>query len=96
MLQAVGLSLPDLAADLSELLGRPVVDKTGLSGDFDIHLEFAPDDTIALGAQPSTTVDLSLPSIFTALQQQLGLKVESSKGAVEVLIVDHIGRPSEN
>jgi uncharacterized protein (TIGR03435 family) len=96
LLQAIGLSLPDLAADLSELLGRPVVDKTGLTGRFDVHLEFAPDDAIALGAQPSPAADLSRPSIFTALQQQLGLRLELSKGPVGVVVVDHVERPSRN
>jgi uncharacterized protein (TIGR03435 family) len=96
LLQAVGLSPPDLAADLSEILGRPVVDRTGIMGNFDIYLEFAPDSAIALGAQSSPTADLSGPSIFTALQEQLGLRVESSKGPTEVLIVDHLERPSEN
>jgi uncharacterized protein (TIGR03435 family) len=96
LLQAVGLSLPDIAADLSEILGRPVVDKTGLMGTFDVHLEFAPDNAVALGAEFSPTADPSDPSIFTALQEQLGLKLELSKGPIEVLIIDHVERPGEN
>jgi uncharacterized protein (TIGR03435 family) len=96
LLQAIGLLLPDLAADLSEILGRPVADKTGLKGNFDIHLEFAPDNAIALAAQSSPNADLSGPSIFTALQEQLGLRLELSKGPIEVLIIDHVERPSEN
>ncbi|MEO5924751.1 MAG: TIGR03435 family protein [Bryobacteraceae bacterium] len=86
-IEAFGLSLRDLAADLSDIVGRPVVDKTGSTGAFDIQLEFAPYD-----AAP----DVSLPSIFTALQQQLGLVLKSARGPVEVLVIDRLERPSDN
>ena len=95
-LQTVGSRLPDLAANLSELLGRPVVDNTSLTGRFDVYLKFTPYNAIAIGAQPFQTDDLSSPSIFVALQEQLGLKLESSKGPVQILMVDHVERPSEN
>jgi uncharacterized protein (TIGR03435 family) len=95
-LQTVGSRLPDLAANLSGILGRPVVDNTSLAGRFDVYLKFAPDNAIAIGAQRSQSDDLFSPSIFVALQEQLGLKLESSKGPIQVLIVDHVERPSDN
>lgn len=72
---------------LSGLIGRSVVDKTGLSGWFPAHLKFAPDN-----APPDT----DLPSVFTAVQEQLGLKLESAKGPVEVLVIESAERPSAN
>jgi uncharacterized protein (TIGR03435 family) len=86
-LDAFARSMAALANDLSNLLGRAVVDKTGLAGGFDIHLEFAPEEGLA---------DSALPSIFTALEEQLGLKLDSAKGPVEVLVVDHVEKPSAN
>jgi uncharacterized protein (TIGR03435 family) len=65
--------------------GRVVVDKTGMSGGFDVELKWAPD------LQPS-----DLPSIFTAVQEQLGLKLVSEQVPAEVVVIDHIERPSEN
>jgi uncharacterized protein (TIGR03435 family) len=101
-----GLTMAELAARLlSGTVDRPVIDKTGLAGMFDIHLEYAPDNTMgvsarlngedapALAAPPSDAAGLS---IFTAIQQQLGLKLSPEKGPIEVLIVDSIERPSEN
>jgi uncharacterized protein (TIGR03435 family) len=75
-----------LATDLSSVLSRTVADKTALTEAFDIHLRFAPED-----APDSTS-----PSIFTAVQEQLGLRLEAGKGPVEVLVIDQVGRPSEN
>jgi uncharacterized protein (TIGR03435 family) len=94
--------MPRLLAALSDVLGRVVIDKTGFSGIFDGRLQFAPDETVAdaivegrTGA-PVPATDSGVPSIFTALQEQLGLKVESAKGPVEVLVVDHVERPAAN
>jgi uncharacterized protein (TIGR03435 family) len=67
---------------------RPVIDQTGLAGMFDIHLEFA--------REGAPADDLSAPSLFTAVQEQLGLKLTPDKGPVEVLVIDHLERPSEN
>ena len=85
-LEATKQSMPDLATAFSFVLGRQVVDRTGLTEPFDIHLRFAPED-----APDSTS-----PSIFTAVQEQLGLRLESAKGPVEVIVVDQVERPSEN
>jgi uncharacterized protein (TIGR03435 family) len=81
-------SIARLAQRLSYMSGidRPVVDKTGLTGKYDFTLDWSSSD------EPSSTA----PSIFTALQEQLGLKLESAKGPVAVLVIDHIERPSEN
>jgi uncharacterized protein (TIGR03435 family) len=72
-------------------MDRPVIDKTGLTGLFDIHLEYVRD--IGADALPG---DTGGESIFTALQEQLGLKLTPDKGPVEVLVIDHVDRPSEN
>jgi uncharacterized protein (TIGR03435 family) len=83
---ATHTSVPALATDLSSLLSRTVVDNTALAEAFDIHLRFAPEDA----------ADSTNPSIFTAVQEQLGLRLESGKGPVEVLVIDQVERPSEN
>lgn len=71
-------------------LDRPVVDKTGLDGVFDFTLDWTPDSD--LQKHPDGP-----PDIFTALQEQLGLKLEARKGPVEVFVVDHVEKiPSEN
>jgi len=89
-LTATAIPLTSLAAMLSRQLHRTVLDKTGLTGKYDLDLKWAPED----GQDPSP--DSSAPSIFTALQEQLGLKLQSSKGSVETLVVDHVEMPSEN
>jgi uncharacterized protein (TIGR03435 family) len=97
------VSMANLAIRLSGILGRTVVDKTGLTGAYDISLEWT-EDTQAGGApggaptsQPSAAaLDPISPSIFTAIQEQLGLKLESGKGPVEVIMIDHAERPSGN
>ena len=84
-----------LTQELARELGRVIIDKTGIAGRYDITLKWTPD---ADGASPDKgTEDTSSgPSIFTALQEQLGLKLESTKGPVQVLVIDHIEMPSEN
>jgi uncharacterized protein (TIGR03435 family) len=90
--------MTDLAGGLSDLLERIVVDKTGITGMFHLHLTFTPDDSTIhlpdLPGEPPPPADS--PNVFTALQEQLGLKLESAKGPVEVLVIDHAERPSEN
>jgi uncharacterized protein (TIGR03435 family) len=90
---------------LSRILGRTVVDQTGLKGKFDMRLEYTPDASQALqpppgglppGAPQPPPVDPNGPSIFTALQEQLGLKLESQKGPVDMIVIDHVERPTEN
>jgi bla regulator protein BlaR1 len=88
-------SMADLADKLSRLLQRPVVNNTGLEGNYDFKLEWTPDPgPPAPDGQP---VDASLgPSLFAALQQQLGLRLEATKGPVDILIIDRVDKPSEN
>lgn len=99
-LTAASVPVGNLASSLSRLLGRMVVDKTGLTGKFNIQMEWSPDE--AQGVQPAPvgptapTSDTAAPSLFTALQEQLGLKLESQKGPVEILFVDRADKPSEN
>jgi len=80
-----------LAASLASVVGqgRPMIDKTGLSGRFDFTLEWAPDSV----AEPSDPVG---PTGLQALRDQLGLKLESTKGSVQILVIDRVERPSEN
>jgi uncharacterized protein (TIGR03435 family) len=87
-----------LAKTLSRFVGRDVEDRTGISGEFDIDLEWSPDVVRPpnAGADAPTPVGSDGPSIFTALQEQLGLRLESSRGSVDVIVVDRAERPSEN
>jgi uncharacterized protein (TIGR03435 family) len=99
------MTMSQVVDTLSIMLARRVVDKTGFTGSFDIHLEFSPEGT-ALERRGTGDVDLTAnaatpdtakPSIFTALQEQLGLKLESQKGPAEVLVIDHLERaPAQN
>lgn len=100
--QASTGSIAELAGALSFSLGRMVIDKTGIAGRFRIELTFTSAATIpptGAGA-PDAPAGAALadlgPDIFTALQEQLGLKLESSKSPVDVLLIDHVERPSEN
>ena len=81
-----GAKVELLARLLAGLLQSPVIDKTGLDGFYDIHLNYATEDGLPDGGA----------SIFAALQEQLGLKLETRKAGVDVLAIDHVERPSEN
>jgi uncharacterized protein (TIGR03435 family) len=82
-----------LAEQLSRSLGRIVVDQTGLDGRFELSLKWTPDDA---AAGTGTALAETGPSIFTAIQEQLGLKLKSRKGPVPILVIDHIDLPSQN
>jgi uncharacterized protein (TIGR03435 family) len=85
------VSMEGFAEFLTSEAGRPVLDKTGLRGSYKMTLDWARDNA------PAGNDAATLPSLFTALQEQLGLKLESTKGSVEMLVVDHADRtPSEN
>jgi len=108
-LDVPGASFLNFSTFLSIILDRPMIDKTGIdktgiAGTFDFHLEFAPDETTP-GPIPGKDDNRNGPaasdpiggtSIFTALQEQLGLKLEAAKGPGDFLVIDHIERPSEN
>jgi uncharacterized protein (TIGR03435 family) len=83
-----------MAANLAQVLGRPVVNQTNIKGRYLMKLRWLPDD----GPPPlvNGAPDTSLPSIFTAIEEQLGLKLVSGKGPVQVLVVDQLKMPSAN
>jgi len=87
-----------LANLLSNWLGRPVEDQTGLTGKYDYTLEYAPDSGFAgkLGASGAPPADSAGPSVFTALQEQLGLKLQTVRGSIESIIIDRAEKPSDN
>ena len=100
-LDAVGMKISEgrdgLAATLAGELDRLVIDKTGLSGSFDIRLEWNRDATsrsVKSGIYDAPPIDADSPSIFTAVEEQLGLKLAPHKGAVEVLVIDHAEMPA--
>ena len=92
--------LPMLAAALSTVVGRPVADRTGLAGNFDVTLEWTPDPVApslfgrdTAPTQPAAPTDDAV-SIFTAIQEQLGLRLSPTQGPVEVVVIDAVERPS--
>jgi bla regulator protein BlaR1 len=98
-------SLDMFAELLSHQLGRVVVNKTGLKGYYDFTLKWTPDESEAQmsggpgggpDARPAPAPDASGPSLFTALQEQLGLRIDAQKGPVDTLVIDHVEKPSEN
>jgi uncharacterized protein (TIGR03435 family) len=96
--------IADLIKTLSAILQRPLLDKTEFHGRFDVNLRFAYDQEVTVGianpwrqSNPGQSGDpASSASIMTALQQQLGLRLEAAKGPVEILVIDHAERPTEN
>ena len=89
---ATNQTMADIADALGQgVLNRPVVDQTGLTGRFNLRLTWTPDEPATVTENPNAP-----PDFFTAIQEQLGLKVVSTKAPVDVLVVDHIERPSEN
>lgn len=101
-----GIPIASLAVVLTQKVGRTVLDKTGLTGKYDFTLKWTPEEIQApmskgvegggQGPDSASHADSSGPSIFTAIQEQLGLKLESQKGPVESLVIDHVERPSAN
>lgn len=93
-----GVSMLRLTGVLSQFVNRPVVDRTNLTGDFVLELQWAPEQPQPPDAGRSDTSQLpgDLPSIFTAPQEQLGLKLESTRGPVEVLVIDSVEQPAPN
>jgi uncharacterized protein (TIGR03435 family) len=84
------LTMPGLAEVLASKTGRPVIDMTRLKGAFDISLTWTPDDTPVSGSNAGD------PSLYTAIREQLGLRLDAAKASVEVIVITHIERPSEN
>jgi len=103
-IEAYSIPMNRFVAALSSVLGRVVIDETGIKDKVTIHLEFATDElngSLTRGgpgesASASPATDTSKPSIFAAVQEQLGLKLESTKAPGDILVVDQLERPSEN
>jgi uncharacterized protein (TIGR03435 family) len=104
---AKGISMVEVAEALSNVLDRPVEDKTGIAGRFDIQLQWSPDEREPGTLKPGTTApsedsarpsasDAAGPGIFAALEGQLGLKLEAAKAPVEIQVIDHAEKPSGN
>ena len=99
-----GSDMTTLASQLSRFLGLTVVDKTGLKGSYGLKLEWAPDKIQVANFQDlgvpegagAPLADWPGPTLFTALEEQLGLKLDSQKGSVEVLVAERVEKPSEN
>ena len=91
---ATGVQVRMLVNQLAYILNRTVVDKTGLAGRYDIELKWTPEETAAAGSDNGAEDQAG--SIFTALHEQLGLKLVSSKGPVDTLVVDRIEKLTEN
>jgi uncharacterized protein (TIGR03435 family) len=91
-----GVPFPTFLNLLRGQLGRPIVDATGLSARYDFRLEWVPDESQPNSGGDSPPPDAAGPSIFAAIQEQLGLKLEAIKGPVEVLVIDHVEKPTEN
>jgi uncharacterized protein (TIGR03435 family) len=96
-----GMTIEELAGFLPEFAGRMVVDRTGLTGAFDLEFRFDASRPIpgagpggGFPIQPAGPADPDMPSIFTALQEQLGLKLEAQTGPVDVLVIDHVEQPT--
>ena len=77
------------------ILDRPVVDRTGLAGRYDFDLNWAPSEK-EFGGEIPTPSDSSSPPLVTALQEELGLKLEAARGPAEVLVIDRVAKPTEN
>ena len=108
-MEAVGMDESRIVLQISNIVGRTVVDKTGLKGLYDVKLQWTPDPPAGGnapggpsgpggpgGPEAGPPIDSNGPSIFTAIQEQLGLKLDATKGPVDVIVVDSVQKPSEN
>jgi uncharacterized protein (TIGR03435 family) len=98
-----GQPISSVVLGLANQVGRPVIDKTGLTGNYDFEVTFMPEGRIGGGpAGPLPpgvelpAIDPNAPSLFTALQEQLGLKLEAGRGPVEVLVIDSAQQPTDD
>jgi len=89
-------SMANLTIALSRQLGSPVLDRTGLSGHYDFQLQWTPDSGSCTTTADGAANSPDGPSIFTAIQEQIGLKLESAKGPVEIVVIDHAERADAN
>jgi uncharacterized protein (TIGR03435 family) len=88
------MNVTELAGTISMILDRPVTDKTGVTGTFDVHLRWTPEPGEV--GNPNTPFEKSSGSIFTALQEKLGLKRRNATGPVDILVIDHVEKLTAN
>ena len=96
-----GMPMTQFATQLMQLTGRVVIDRTGLKGGYDIDLKWTPTPEQLLPGPPPPgaqvpAFDPNGPSLFAALQEQLGLKLDGERGPVDVVVIDKISQPTEN
>jgi uncharacterized protein (TIGR03435 family) len=96
VLTAGAMTMGEFARALAPQVNRFVLDRTGITGFFDFDVQFTPDKTTPAppGAPPPPSIDPAGPSFFTALQEQLGVRLNATRGVVEVLVIDAISRPT--
>jgi uncharacterized protein (TIGR03435 family) len=95
LLPARAATMERFASVLQDLLDRPVIDKTGLTKRYDFDLEFSPEGTLLAPPGGVSGPPTDSPDIFTAIQR-IGLKLEPAKGEVEVIVIDHAEKPTDN
>jgi uncharacterized protein (TIGR03435 family) len=90
--------MPNLANLFSRLTGRIVTDRTGLAGAYDVDMRFTPEGLPNFGPpgvpNPAAPTDSNTPGFFTAIQEQLGLKLDAQRGPMDVIVIDHAERPT--
>jgi uncharacterized protein (TIGR03435 family) len=91
VLLASAVTMTQITNALNRAVDRPIVDRTDVKGYFNMRLQYAPDPRI-----PGAATDTVGPSIFTAVQEQLGLRLEPSRSPLEVLVIDSVQKPAEN
>jgi uncharacterized protein (TIGR03435 family) len=96
-----GSALTDFSGLLSIILDRPVIDRTDITGSFDIHLAFSPDNLRSrlsghVADEPAAPPGPNGPAVFTAMKDSSGLTLVPAKGPIDVRAIDHVERPSEN
>jgi uncharacterized protein (TIGR03435 family) len=101
MMTGQRVSMARIAREMSPIAGRPVQDETKLAGYFDFHLTWTSDQNVSKIDSDKVhaagnVLDSSGPSFFSAIQEQLGLKLEPKKGQIEILVIDHAEQPSDN
>jgi uncharacterized protein (TIGR03435 family) len=95
-LTLVGAPLSSLTPRLSRLVGRTVIDKTGLRQNFDINVEWSPDESLAMQPPSGAPRDTSGPSIFTVFRKELGLDFKVERGPVEIFVIQRAEKPASN
>ena len=96
LIPARNTTMGDFIRLLHGVLDRPVVDETGLTGQYDFDLNWMPDQSQFGGHFPVSEDADAPPELFTAIQQQIGLKLSPAKSPVDVIVIDHVERPSAN